>query len=403
MVNEPESPESQSPDTASSDTATAGMLALVDDVSRAVSEEAGASDGPRMCQRVVDAVGDAFDLPTGWVYLFDRDTGEPKLAAARGLPPVFQEEPDRWEGVCWCVELLLTPHGPDDPAGNVDRIRCSRLQGIATGEAAGITHHTSVPLTAAGRRVGVMNVARADWQPVDERDLAALTMIGRLLAVGVAGLQVQDGVIAAAVAADRVRVAQELHDTTMQALTGVTLNLDVAATQLERDPAAAAERLERGAQLAQQALDETRAAIDGLHIRAAESGGLAAAVGRVADEFTRTSGIPVVREITLDTSPLPPALEHGLLRVVSEGLHNVVKHAEATEARIVLRRRGQRVSLILEDNGRGFEPSHAEATPHGYGLQSMRIRVRLLGGRFRLKTAPGAGTRVEVSLGIDGG
>lgn len=377
-------------------------LELVDEVSRALSEEAGASDGAQMCQRVVDAVGDAFDLPTGWVYLFDRETGEPRLAAARGLPPVFREEPDRWEGVCWCVELLLTPQSPDDPAGNVDRIRCSRLQGIEEGEAAGITHHTSVPLTAAGRRVGVMNVARGDWQPVNDRDLAVLTMIGRLLAAGVVGWQVQDGVVTAALAADRVRVAQELHDTAMQALTGVTLNLDVAAAQLDSDPAAAAERLERGAQLTQQALDETRAAIDGLHLRATEGSGLAAAVGRVADEFTQTYGIPVRREITLDATPLPPAIEHGLLRVVSEGLHNVVKHAEATEARLVLRRRGQRVSLILEDDGRGFDPSNAEATPHGYGLQSMRIRVRLLGGRFRLKTGPGAGTRVEVSLGIDG-
>jgi two-component system, NarL family, sensor kinase len=379
-----------------------GTLELLDEVSRALSEEAGASDDSQMCQRVVDAVGDAFDLPTGWVYLFDRETGEPRLAAARGLPPVFQEEPDRWEGVCWCVELLLTPLGPDDPAGNVDRIRCSRLQGIGAGEAAGITHHTSVPLTAAGRQVGVMNLARGDWQPVNDRDLAVLIMVGRLLAAGVVGRQEQDGVVAAALAADRMRVAQELHDTAMQALTGVTLNLDVAAAQLESDPVAAAERLERGAQLAQQALDETRAAIAGLHLRATESGGLAAAVGRVADEFTQTYGIPVKREISLDASPLPPAIEHGLLRVVSEGLHNVVKHAEATEARLVLRRRGQRVTLILEDDGRGFDPSSAEATPHGYGLQSMRIRVRLLGGRFRLKTAPGAGTRVEVSLGIDG-
>jgi two-component system, NarL family, sensor kinase len=247
-----------------------------------------------------------------------------------------------------------------------------------------------------------MNLARGDWQPVNDRDLAVLIMVGRLLAAGVVGRQEQDGVVAAALAADRMRVAQELHDTAMQALTGVTLNLDVAAAQLESDPVAAAERLERGAQLAQQALDETRAAIAGLHLRATESGGLAAAVGRVADEFTQTYGIPVKREISLDASPLPPAIEHGLLRVVSEGLHNVVKHAEATEARLVLRRREQRVTLILEDDGRGFDPSSAEATPHGYGLQSMRIRVRLLGGRFRLKTAPGAGTRVEVSLGIDG-
>ncbi len=68
-----------------------------------------------------------------------------------------------------------------------------------------------------------------------------------------------------------------------------------------------------------------------------------------------------------------------------------------------MRRRDRRLSLILEDDGRGFERAGASASPHGYGLASMRRRVRLLGGRFRLKTAPGEGTRVEVSVGIDAG
>lgn len=376
---------------------------LLDAVSRAVAEEAAHPDGAAMCQRVVDTVCDAYAMPAGWAYLFDRETGEPRLAATRGLPPVFSEEPERWEGLCWCVEALLEPHVPGARADNVDMIQCTRLQGVRPGDAAGLTHHTTVPLIAAGRRVGVINVAREDWREVPEPDLAVLTLIGRMLAVGVAGLEVHGSAVAEAVTADRLNLAQELHDTVLQSLTGIALNLDVAASALEDSPTVAAERLERSADLTQQALENARGAIEGLHARAAESGGLAAAIGRMADEFTANFGIAVEREIELTAEPLSPAVEHGLLRVISEGLHNVVKHADASRATITLRRRDRRLSLILEDDGRGFERTTVYASPHGYGLASMRRRVRLLGGRFRLKTAPGEGTRVEVSVGVDAG
>jgi two-component system, NarL family, sensor kinase len=383
--------------------ATGTTFALLDAVSRAVAEEAARPDGAAMCQQVVDTVCEAYGMPTGWAYLFDRDTGEPRLAATRGLPPVFSEEPERWEGLCWCVEALLEPHAPGTRADNVDRIQCTRLYGVRPDDTAGLTHHTTVPLIAAGRRVGVMNVAREDWRAVSEPQLAVLTLIGRMLAVGVAGLEVQGAAVVEAVTEDRLRLAQELHDTVLQSLTGIALNLDVAASAIEDAPTVAAERLERSAELTQQALENARAAIEGLHARAAESGGLAAAIGRMADEFTATYGIPVERDLELTAEPLSPAVEHGLLRVVSEGLHNVVKHAEASQARITLRRRERRLSLILEDDGRGFERTSVYASPHGYGLASMRRRVRLLGGRFRLKTAPGEGTRVEVSVSVDAG
>jgi two-component system NarL family sensor kinase len=217
------------------------------------------------------------------------------------------------------VEALLEPHAPGTKADNVDVVQCTRLYGVQSGDSAGLTHHTTVPLIAAGRRVGVINVAREDWQKIPEPELSVLTLIGRMLAIGVAGLEVQSSAVADAVTADRLHLAQELHDTVLQSLTGIALNLDVAASSLEAAPDVAVERLERSADLTQQALENARGAIEGLHARAAESGGLAAALGRMADEFTANYGIPVDREIELTAEPLSPAVEHGLLRVVSEG------------------------------------------------------------------------------------
>ena len=130
---------------------------------------------------------------------------------------------------------------------------------------------------------------------------------------------------------------------------------------------------------------------------------LAEAVRRLGEEFAEEHDIAIEFEIEpLDRRP-SDAVEHGLYSVVKEGLHNVVKHSNATRVTIGLRDRdGERISLIVEDDGRGFDRARAASAPHGYGLYSMRQRVKLMGGRFRLRTEPGAGTRVEVSVGYEG-
>jgi NarL family two-component system sensor histidine kinase LiaS len=90
-----------------------------------------------------------------------------------------------------------------------------------------------------------------------------------------------------------------------------------------------------------------------------------------------------------------------VVRIVREGLQNVVRHAGATRVKLVARRARGRLSLILSDDGRGFDSTKVAESVHGYGLASMRRRVQLIGGRFRLVTSPGHGTRVEISIPAD--
>ena len=347
-------------------------------------------------QRALDAVCALLDLPTGWVYVLEEESREPWLAAARNLPPVFQEEPERWEGLCFCVHSLLT--GDPSVADNVSTVSCSRLHGVEESGVSGLRYHATIPLTAGGKQLGVMNLASAGWRAVPAAGLPLLQSIGRQLGLAIERRRAIAAAHDRAVAEERARVARELHDTLMQGLTGIALQLETADALAERDTAAARERIQAALRLTQETLAETRAAVENLVPPALAEQPLHEALAALARDFEALYGVEVRCEIR-EIRPRPSAgVEVGLYRIVREGLNNVVKHSGAARARVALRARPDRISLIIEDDGRGFEPGHVSGALHGYGLHSMRRRTLLMGGRFRLRTAPGKGTRVEISV-----
>jgi signal transduction histidine kinase len=87
-----------------------------------------------------------------------------------------------------------------------------------------------------------------------------------------------------------------------------------------------------------------------------------------------------------------------LYRVVQESLNNIVKHSQASEARISIDRQSDSVTITVTDNGRGFAPPRAEAKPLGFGLAGMAERVRILGGELTIHSREGQGTTVIVRI-----
>jgi signal transduction histidine kinase len=87
-----------------------------------------------------------------------------------------------------------------------------------------------------------------------------------------------------------------------------------------------------------------------------------------------------------------------LYRVVQESLNNIVKHAQASEARVSVERYTDSVTLTIQDNGRGFAPSEAATKPPGFGLVGMTERVRILGGALQMDSGEGRGTTVTIRL-----
>jgi signal transduction histidine kinase len=100
----------------------------------------------------------------------------------------------------------------------------------------------------------------------------------------------------------------------------------------------------------------------------------------------------------LGSERLPPEIETALYRIVQESLTNVVKHARARRVSLVLQRRPRAVSIVIEDDGAGFDPSALD--DHGLGLVGMRERLALVGGRLEVESSAGRGTTIAVEVAL---
>ncbi|MCS6843951.1 MAG: sensor histidine kinase [Caldilineales bacterium] len=126
-----------------------------------------------------------------------------------------------------------------------------------------------------------------------------------------------------------------------------------------------------------------------------EGASLPEALRRVAARWAQETGIPAVVAVTGEPVPLHPEAEVTLLRAVQEALANVCKHAQARRVSVTLSYMEDQVTLDVQDDGVGFDPS---AATEGFGLAAMRQRVEQLGGSVAVESAPGHGTTVAVML-----
>ena len=194
---------------------------------------------------------------------------------------------------------------------------------------------------------------------------------------------------------ERNRLARDLHDSVKQQLFATSMQLGAARETLEQDPATARAHLQEAEGLARQARDELTRLILALRPAALEGHGLAAALRAYVETWGRQSGIAAEVHIQGERALALPA-EQALFRVVQEALANTARHSGAARVTVTLSFSQASTTLIVADDGCGFDLS--AATP-GVGLASMRERLAAPGGRLRVESAPGAGTRVTAILG----
>jgi len=186
---------------------------------------------------------------------------------------------------------------------------------------------------------------------------------------------------------ERQRLARELHDETGQALTSILLGM--RSVEEARTGEELGEAVERVRELVRSTLQDVRQLAVDLRPKALDDFGLVAALERLVESFREQTGIAVVLQAVVQER-LPPDIETALYRIVQESLTNIVKHARAGTVSIVLTRTQRSATVVVEDDGVGFEP--ARAREDGLGLVGMRERVGLLGGRLTVESRPGAGT-----------
>ncbi len=193
---------------------------------------------------------------------------------------------------------------------------------------------------------------------------------------------------------ERARLARDLHDAVSQKLFSVRAKARAAAVLVERDAGRAIEEMDSVAALAGEAHAELRAVIDGLAPPELAAGGLAGSIRGYAVLAGRTHGAEVVVEAG-ELSALDLQQETALYRVAQEAIGNALRHSGSRHVSVCLYRRQRSVVLEVSDHGTGFDPGSALA---GLGLSTMRERAASAGGRLSITSAPGAGTRVRLSV-----
>jgi signal transduction histidine kinase/ligand-binding sensor domain-containing protein len=199
---------------------------------------------------------------------------------------------------------------------------------------------------------------------------------------------------------ERVRVAEDLHDTLLQGFAGINLQLIAAELAIPNQPEVAAATLVRVQRLTEESLREARERVWEMRGAVMASEDLATALATIARD--RTAGLSIAVEVTTTGTlrRLPPAIEDASFRIGREAIVNVVNHAEATRIEIHLDFRATTFNLEVRDNGRGVSPNEAaEARKRGhFGLSSIQNRASEIGGRCEVRPRPGGGTIVALEL-----
>jgi signal transduction histidine kinase/ligand-binding sensor domain-containing protein len=205
-----------------------------------------------------------------------------------------------------------------------------------------------------------------------------------------------------AVFAERARVARELHDSLLQGMSAVALELRNVRAEL---PAGgSARRLQRAEDTLSSSLEETRRFVWNLREQPSGAGDLGLALTRLAGRVAEERGVPCRATIEGTAIHLSHDVSGSMFRVAQEALANAGKHAGALQIELLLRYGEGAVTLTIRDDGRGFTPLQAPGGPaHQFGLVGMRERAERLGATLVIDSHPGQGTTIEMTVSTAAG
>jgi signal transduction histidine kinase len=195
---------------------------------------------------------------------------------------------------------------------------------------------------------------------------------------------------------ERSRIARELHDTLMQGFSGVTIAIQAVATRLGNSDER--QRLEKIIHNAENCLQETRRSIEGLRSAHSDDYGFAAAVANTARDIVGSRDIRLTLRLDQQTPSPAPEIEYNLLRVLAEAISNAVRHSGARNIEVAMKSTADTLCLAVTDDGSGFARNQASARTGHYGLIGMQERASQIGAQLELRSEPGNGTTVFLTL-----
>ena len=204
---------------------------------------------------------------------------------------------------------------------------------------------------------------------------------------------------------ERQRIAHEIHDTLAQGLSSIQMLLHAADRDLEsEEKAKAQQRIALARSTAADNLQEARAMIAALQPVGLSETSLSSALTRMTEGFAATGGLTIDVDAEGAVRQLPMKVEAALLRIAQGAVGNVVKHAQASRARVTVTYEDDEVRLDVVDNGVGFDVAEVQQRPAGLGhigLSALSRRAEELAGEVIIDSAPDEGTAVSVSIPLE--
>jgi signal transduction histidine kinase len=260
------------------------------------------------------------------------------------------------------------------------------------------------PMLLREHPVGVLLVEAADHD--NPARLHSLQAIASQAAVAVGTtLMCIDRAQRLAVQDERLRIAQDIHDTTSQTLFGLHYALDACAKLLPDHPGQVKAELKNLSEMAETARTQVRQSILNLWPTVITAERFTADLQKFAREHFRADSVDLTIDVRGGFQQLSPGARRGLYRIAQEAITNVAQHAAASQVSVCLDVQLDEALLAVRDNGRGFDPAPAlarERNREHFGLRGMQERAVALGGIAEFLSQPGAGTTVIMTLPLNG-
>ncbi len=386
-------------------------LAALNTIATEISQSRGLSD---MMQRSLIKITEFMDVNAGWIKILS-DNGKPASVICHiGLPDeTVQKITNIDSSHCSCKDAvnkkLTVLFSSKDK-----KTDCPSLnQKLDNGES--LLYHAAVPLVSKSQVFGLLHVASSVPNPFTTEHLNLLDAIGHQMGIAIENARLWEELklkeelrghlleeTISAQETERKRIARELHDQTGQSLTSLMVGLKM----LEKDsPENIRRRILNMRQLTAQTLDEVHNLALELRPSSLDDLGLVAALEHYTREYTDKYGIKAdFQTIGFDGTRFLPEVEITLYRIIQEALTNIVKHAEAERASILLEVKGASIVAIVEDNGNGFNINQLSQSPmhKNLGIYGMYERAALIDGTLTIESEPGSGTTLFVEVPMKG-
>ena len=250
-----------------------------------------------------------------------------------------------------------------------------------------------LPIQAREKRVGVLVIVGPAGGCFTPAQLALFQSIAEQLGVAIENARLFEQVGQAAIAAERNRLARDLHDAVTQTLFSAGMIADVLPRIWERNPEEGRRWLEELRQLTRGALSEMRTLLVELRPAALLDTDLGDLVRHQVNAFIARTRVTVVYECNCVHNP-PPEVKEATYRILQEAFNNIAKHAEASRVSVRLDCLPALMALAVEDDGLGFDPE--DASLEGLGLGIMRERARHVGAHLEISSQVRGGTRLRL-------